>query len=26
VMWGGWLGNMTTVLALANLQPTPGAP
>jgi len=24
-MWGGWLGNMTTVYALANLEPVPGA-
>ena len=22
VMWGGWLGNMTTVLALAQIEPT----
>jgi peptide/nickel transport system substrate-binding protein len=25
VMWGGWLGNMTTVLGLAQLRPVPGA-
>ena len=25
VMWGGWLGNMTTVLALAHLQPVPAS-
>ncbi len=25
VMWGGWLGNMTTVLGLAQLEPVPGA-
>jgi peptide/nickel transport system substrate-binding protein len=25
VMWGGWLGNMTTVLGLAQIMPVPGA-